>query len=87
MYDVLGSMIGIVLIFFLLSPIILAVYMLTSSKIDVDGDGHDDVPNRWENKQAGNLSACPLDKRGPLPTSFVGGYPQAYVSYPQTLEM
>ena len=50
MYDVLGSMIGIVLIFFLLSPIILAVYMLTSSKIDVDGDGHDDVPNRWENK-------------------------------------
>jgi hypothetical protein len=49
MTDILGSLIGIILIFFLCSPIILAVYMLTSSKVDIDGDGIDDVPNRWEN--------------------------------------
>jgi len=50
MTDLIGSLIGIILIMFLISPIVLTVYMLHSSKIDVDGDGHDDVPNRWENK-------------------------------------
>ena len=86
MHDVIGSLIGIVLIIFLISPIILAVYMLWSSKIDIDNDGQDDLPYRWEDKQAGNLSACPLDKRGPLPP-YVRGYPQAYGSYPQTLKI
>jgi len=48
MYDILGSLIGIILIGFLCSPIILAVYMWTSSKIDIDGDGKEDLPNRWD---------------------------------------
>ena len=50
MYDVIGSLIGIILILFLISPIALAVYMLHNSKVDVDNDGNDDVPYRWENK-------------------------------------
>jgi hypothetical protein len=50
MQDVIGSLIGIVLIIFLISPIILAVYMLWSSKIDIDNDGQDDLPYRWEDK-------------------------------------
>ena len=62
MTDVIGSLIGIVLIFFLCSPIILTVYMLNSSKIDIDHDGQDDVPYRWKNKQAGNLRRVPLTK-------------------------
>ena len=48
MYDILGSLIGIILICFLCSPILLAVYMWNSSKIDNDGDGKDDVPYRWD---------------------------------------
>jgi hypothetical protein len=50
MTDLIGSLIGIVLIMFLIAPIVLAVYMLHSSKIDIDGDGQDDLPYRWENK-------------------------------------
>jgi hypothetical protein len=50
MQDFIGSLIGIILIMFLISPIILAVYMLRSSKIDIDNDGQDDLPYRWENK-------------------------------------
>jgi len=48
MYDVIGSLIGIVLIAFLCSPIVLAVYMWRGIKIDNDHDGKDDVPYRWE---------------------------------------
>jgi hypothetical protein len=47
MYDILGSVIGIILIAFLCSPIVLAVYMWTSGKIDTDNDGKEDLPNRW----------------------------------------
>jgi uroporphyrinogen-III decarboxylase len=45
--DLIGALIGMLLIGFLLSPIILAVYMLANSKIDIDGDGKEDVPYRW----------------------------------------
>ena len=50
MTDLIGSLIGIILIMFLISPIILTVYMLHSSKIDIDRDGQDDLPYRWDNK-------------------------------------
>jgi hypothetical protein len=48
MYDILGSLIGIILIIFLCSPIMLAVYMWNSAKIDIDNDGKEDLPNRWD---------------------------------------
>jgi hypothetical protein len=48
MYDLIGSMIAIVLIGFLCSPIVLVVYMWRGAKIDNDNDGKDDVPYRWE---------------------------------------
>ena len=48
MYNVIGSLIGIVLIAFLCSPIVLSVYMWRGAKIDIDNDGKDDVPYRWE---------------------------------------
>jgi hypothetical protein len=47
MYEVLGSVIGILLILALCSPIILAVYMWNTGKIDIDKDGKEDLPNRW----------------------------------------
>jgi len=47
MYEVIGSLIGIVLILFLCSPIMLAVYMWRGAKIDIDNDGKEDLPNRW----------------------------------------
>ena len=47
MYDILGSLIGILLILFLCSPIMLAVYMWRGAKIDNDNDGKEDLPNRW----------------------------------------
>jgi hypothetical protein len=47
MYTVLGDLIGIILILFLCSPIVLAVYMWNSAKIDIDKDGKEDLPNRW----------------------------------------
>jgi len=50
MYDVIGSLIGIILICFLCSPIVLAIYMWRGMKIDNDHDGKDDVPYRWEKK-------------------------------------
>lgn len=48
MYDVIGSLIGIILILFLCSPIMLAVYMWTNAKVDIDNDGKEDIPNRWD---------------------------------------
>jgi hypothetical protein len=47
MTDIVGSLIAIILILFLCSPIVLAVYMWNSAKIDIDKDGKEDLPNRW----------------------------------------
>ena len=47
MYDWIGSIIAIILIGFLCSPIVLAVYMWNAAKIDIDNDGKEDLPNRW----------------------------------------
>ena len=48
MTDILGSLIGIILICFLCSPVVLAVYMWNASKIDINNDGKEDLPNRWD---------------------------------------
>jgi len=48
MTDLIGSVIGIILIAFLCTPVLLAVYMWRGAKIDNDHDGKDDVPYRWE---------------------------------------
>jgi hypothetical protein len=48
MTDLIGSVIGIILIAFLCTPVVLAVYMWRGAKIDNDHDGKDDVPYRWE---------------------------------------
>jgi len=47
MTDLFGSVIAIILIGFLCSPIVLAVYMWNTAKIDNDNDGKDDLPYRW----------------------------------------
>jgi hypothetical protein len=47
MTDLIGSVIGIILIAFLCSPIVLAMYMWLNAKIDIDSDGKEDLPNRW----------------------------------------
>ena len=46
--DFIGAVLAILLIVFLISPIVLCVYMWNAAKIDVDGDGNDDVPFRWQ---------------------------------------
>jgi hypothetical protein len=43
MTDVIGAVIAILFILFLLSPLLLIAYMLTNSKIDIDGDGKNDA--------------------------------------------
>jgi hypothetical protein len=43
MADVIGAMIAIFFILFLISPMLLIAYMLTNSKIDIDGDGKNDA--------------------------------------------
>lgn len=43
MTDVIGAMIAILFILFLLSPVLLIMYMLFNSKIDIDGDGKNDA--------------------------------------------
>jgi hypothetical protein len=48
MTDLIGSVIAIILITFLCTPVVLAVYMWRGAKIDNDHDGKDDVPYRWE---------------------------------------
>ena len=48
MTDLIGSVIAIILIIFLCTPVVLAVYMWRGAKIDIDNDGKDDVPYRWE---------------------------------------
>ena len=48
MTEMIGSVIAIILIGFLCSPVVLAMYMWRSAKIDIDNDGKDDVPYRWE---------------------------------------
>jgi len=47
MTDLFGSLIAIILILFLCSPIVLAVYMWNTAKVDIDDDGKEDLPNRW----------------------------------------
>jgi hypothetical protein len=47
MTDLFGSLIAIILILFLCSPIMLAVYMWNTAKVDIDNDGKEDLPNRW----------------------------------------
>ena len=49
MTDIIGSVIAIILIGFLCSPIVLAVYMWNGAKFDGDNDGQEDLPNRWSN--------------------------------------
>ena len=41
--DFFGAILGIVLCLFLFSPLVLGIYMLVNSKIDVDGDGKGDI--------------------------------------------
>jgi len=48
MTELIGSAIAIILIAFLCTPVLLAVYMWRGIKIDNDHDGKDDVPYRWE---------------------------------------
>jgi hypothetical protein len=48
MYEILGSAIAIILIAFLCSPIVLAIYMWNGAKFDGDNDGQEDLPNRWD---------------------------------------
>ena len=46
--DLIGSVIAIILIGFLCTPVLLAVYMWRSAKIDNDHDGKVEVPYRWD---------------------------------------
>ncbi len=48
MTELIGSVIAIILIAFLCTPVVLAVYMWRGAKIDNDHDGKDDVPYCWE---------------------------------------
>ncbi len=48
MTDLIGSVIAIILIAFLCTPVLLAAYMCRVTKVDNDHDGKDDVPYRWE---------------------------------------
>jgi hypothetical protein len=50
MIDFIAGFISIVFVLLLISPILLFIYFLTNSKIDVNHDGKDDVPFRWENE-------------------------------------
>ncbi len=43
MTDIIGAVIAILFILFLLSPVLLIMYMLFNSKIDIDGDGKNDA--------------------------------------------
>ena len=51
MYDVIGSIIGTALIISFMSPVFLFFYLNYSAKVDVDNDGLQDVPYRWEKKE------------------------------------
>ena len=59
MYDLIGSLIAIVLIGFLFAPIVLAVYMWNGAKFDNDNDGKDDLPNRWQRRVGLTKSSWP----------------------------
>ncbi len=48
MIDVIAAIISIILIFFLCSPLLLSIYLWRGSKIDVDNDGKEDIPYRWQ---------------------------------------
>jgi len=46
--DALGAAIGVFLCLFLFSPVLLIIYMLMHSRIDVDKDGKGDTPIIWK---------------------------------------
>jgi hypothetical protein len=48
MTDFIGSVIGILLCLFLFSPVLLIIYMLIHSRIDIDKDGKGDTPIIWK---------------------------------------
>jgi hypothetical protein len=50
MTDLFGGIFAIGGILFLLVPLAVFIYVFFFIKADVDHDGHDDVPYRWENK-------------------------------------
>ncbi len=43
MTDIIGAIIAVILILFITSPLLLAIYMLGNLKIDVDRDGKNDA--------------------------------------------
>jgi hypothetical protein len=47
-YDIIGSIIGIAIIVSFMSPVFLFFYLIHTAKVDVDNDGIQDVPYRWE---------------------------------------
>ena len=48
MADALGSFLGLMLCLFLFSPVLLIIYMLIHSRIDIDKDGKGDTPIIWK---------------------------------------
>jgi len=47
MYKFLGEVIGFGLMIFIVSPLLLIIYLIKNSKIDVDGDGKSDTDWFW----------------------------------------
>jgi hypothetical protein len=48
LFNFIGEVIGVGLMIFIVSPLLLIIYLIKNSKIDIDGDGKDDVPWRWK---------------------------------------
>jgi len=47
-YDVIGSIVGLLIIICFATPFIIVFSLMFKLKIDNDGDGKDDVPYRWQ---------------------------------------
>jgi len=47
-YDVLGTILGLIIIVSFATPFIIVFSLMFKLKIDNDGDGKDDVPYRWQ---------------------------------------
>ena len=47
-YDVIGTILGLIIIVFVATPFIIVFSLMFKLKIDNDGDGKDDVPYRWQ---------------------------------------
>jgi hypothetical protein len=43
MADIIGGIIAVILILFITSPLLLAIYMLVTLNLDIDGDGKNDA--------------------------------------------